>query len=217
MFRYSLIKDAIAQERQILLKYLSQKKILFMFKKACRLIPAYRTFLNRMNVDPLKIKNIEDFNRHVPQTTKENYINSFPLEERCINGRYPDNGYLEESAGTSGKSTLWIRSQDEESNNMLLMKATMKHLFGSGCEKNLVLINGFAQGGWSGGLRFSSRVGSLGIIKNTGPDPRKIIRCLKELGDGFTYLLGGYPPTSIFVAVLSRLTPVTATVAVVTV
>ena len=177
-----------------LLEYLSRKKILFMFRRASRLVPAYKTFLDRMNVDPLKIKKIEDFDRYVPQTTKENYIRSFPLPERCIYGSYPDRGYLEESSGTSGNSTFWIRSQAEESNNMLLMKATMKHLYGSGCEGKLVILNAMAIGGWSGGLRFASRVGSLGIVKNTGPYPQKIIRCLKELGTGFTYLLGGYPP-----------------------
>jgi len=177
-----------------LFEYVSRKKILFMFRRACRLIPAYREFLAANDIDPRKIRTIEDFNNNVPNTTKENYIKQYPLHERCIHGRYPENGYLEESAGTSGMSTFWIRSQEEEQNNMMLMKATMKHLYGCGCENNLVVINCMALGGWSGGLRFAGRVGSLGIVKNTGPDPLKIIRCLKEMGTGFNYLLGAYPP-----------------------
>jgi len=177
-----------------LFEYIANKKVLFMFRKAYRSIPAYKKFLDMNNIDPLRIKNIEDFNNFVPQTTKENYIKVFPLHERCINGRYPEQGYLEESAGTSGLSTYWIRSQAEELNNSLLMRATMKHLYGSGCDKKLVVLNGMALGGWSGGIRFASRVGSMGIVRNTGPDPQKIIRSLKELGTGFTYLLGGYPP-----------------------
>jgi phenylacetate-CoA ligase len=177
-----------------LFEYISGKKVLFMFRRAYQLIPAYKKFLDRNNVDPLRIKRIEDFNNFIPQTTKENYISLYPLHERCINGRYPDKGYLEESAGTSGSSTFWIRSQAEELNNSSLMRATMKHLYGSGCDKKLVVLNAMALGGWSGGLRFASRVGSLGIVKNTGPDPQKIIRSLKELGTEFTYLLGGYPP-----------------------
>lgn len=176
-----------------LFEYVSRKKVLFMFRTASRFVPAYRMFLSRHNIDPIKIKSIKDFDKYVPQTTKENYIKTFPLNERCIRGRYPDKGYLEESSGTCGTSTFWIRSQTEELNNLPLMKATVRHLYGSGCEK-LVVLNAMALGGWSGGQRFAGRVGSLGIVKNTGPDSQKIIRCLKELGPGFTYLLGGYPP-----------------------
>jgi phenylacetate-CoA ligase len=177
-----------------LFEYLSGRKVLYMFKMASREIPAYKKFVNQKNIDPLKIKSLEDFNNYVPQTTKENYVKAYPLQERCTYGRYPARGFIEESAGTSGKSTFWIRSREEELNNMLLMKATMRHLYGSCCEKKLIILNGMALGAWSGGLRFAGRVGSLGIVKNTGPDPQKIIRCLQELGTGFSYLLGGYPP-----------------------
>lgn len=177
-----------------LLEYYSGKKVLFMFRRAARLIPAYKKFLEQRGIDPAKIKNTKHFDELVPATTKENYVKAFPLNERCLHGRLPDRGYIEESAGTSGKSTFWIRSREEELNNLLLMKATMMHLYGSDCGGRPVIINAMAQGGWSGGLRFASRVGSLGIVKNTGPDPARIIRCLKELGNEFTYLLGGYPP-----------------------
>ena len=185
--RFSQIDPAIFE-------FVSRKKILYMFDRAWRLIPAYKKFLDNAGVDPQKIKNIEDFDNLVPPTTKDNYIKVFPLHERCILGKYPDNGFIEESAGTTGKSSFWIRSAEEEQNNMLLMKAAMKHLYGSCGDRQSVIINAMTLGGWSGGLRFASRVGSLGIVKNTGPDPHKIIRCLKELGTDFTYLIGGYPP-----------------------
>ena len=177
-----------------LFDYFSKRKILYMFRSTVKKVPAYAGFLKEAGIDPASIRSAEDFDTLVPSTSKENYIWKFPLEERCIHGKYPEYGSVEESSGTTGKPTFWIRSDLEEQNNMRLTKATMKHLYGTGCDGKLVIVNGFASGGWSGGLRFSSRIGSLGMIKQTGPDPQKIIRTLSELGNSHTYLIGGYPP-----------------------
>ncbi|NSW95745.1 MAG: hypothetical protein HPY62_13640, partial [Bacteroidales bacterium] len=68
------------------------------------------------------------------------------------------------------------------------------HLYGFNKKERFFVLNCFLLGGWTGGLRFSSRVGSLASVKNIGPDPEKVIRCLRELGNSFTYLISGYPP-----------------------
>jgi phenylacetate-CoA ligase len=170
------------------------EKVLFIFKQASKKVPAYKKFLQEKNVNPREVNNIGDYNKLVPQTTKENYVQAFSLTERCLNGRFPAKGSLEESAGTSGMSTLWIRSQDEEADNLSMIKATMKYLYDFDKEERYIVLNSLMIGGWTGGLRFASRIGSLGIVRNIGPDAQKLIRCITELGDGFTYIIGGYPP-----------------------
>jgi phenylacetate-CoA ligase len=175
-------------------EYYSRKKVLYMFKKTSKDVPAYRKFLGQHNIDPISIKNIDDFNSLVPCTTKENYIRSYSLTERCINGKIPLKITLDESSGTSGEPTFWVRSEDEEKYTMMLMKASFKHLYGFRNEENFFVLNCFMQGGWTGGQRFASRIEPLASVKNVGPDPAKAIRVIRELGKGFTYLISGYPP-----------------------
>lgn len=177
-----------------LFEYYSGKKMLFMFRKAAINVPAYKRFLQHNKIDPSEINSIESFDKLVPQTTKENYINAYTLADRCVNGEFPNNGFLEESSGTSSIPTLWIRSQEEEEYTAALTKASLLHLYGFRKEDKFIVLNCFLLGGWSGGLRFGLRVSSLAGVRNIGPDPMKAINCIKELGRGFTFLIGGYPP-----------------------
>jgi len=177
-----------------LFEYYSAKKMLYMFRKTTRNVPAYRRFLQDNKINLSEINSIEAFDKLVPQTTKENYINAYSLAERCVNGELPGNGSLEESSGTSGKPTLWIRSREEEKYTAALTKASFLHLYGFRKEDKFIVLNCFLLGGWSGGLRFGTRVSSLAPVRNIGPDTLKTITCIKELGRGFTYLIGGYPP-----------------------
>jgi phenylacetate-CoA ligase len=175
-------------------EYYSGKKMLFTFKKAARSVPAYKNFLQNHNINPSEINSTEDFDRLVPRTTKENYVKVYSLTERCVNGEFPHKGSFEESSGSSGTSTLWIRSLEEEKNNMALMKASLLHLYGFREEDKYIVLNCFLLGGWTGGLRFATRISTLASVRNIGPDPGKLINCLKELGTGFTFLIGAYPP-----------------------
>lgn len=180
--------------RPSVFEYYSGKKAVYMFRKVAREVPAYGRFLREHNINPKEIKTIDDFNSRVPQTTKENYVRAYSLTERCVNGQFPRDISLEESSGTSGESTYWIRSEEEEQYTMSLMKASFRHLYGFRKEEKFFVINCFLLGGWTGGLRFASRIGSLASVKNIGPDPEKVIRCIKELGNSFSYLISGYPP-----------------------
>ena len=177
-----------------LFEYISSRKMLYMFKRAAKLVPAYRNFLIQSGIDPLTIKNMADFRLKIPHTSKKNYVQCFSLKDRCYYGRFPSMGMLEESSGTTCASTTWLKSKAEEENQMAITATSMRFLYGFENRDQYIVINGLMLGGWSGGIRFASRFENLGIVKNIGPDPRKIIQCLKELGPEFTYLIGGYPP-----------------------
>jgi phenylacetate-CoA ligase len=177
-----------------LLEYLGEKKALFIFRKTCKLVPGYTRFLNTNNISPQDVHNINDYTILIPPTTKDNYIRKYKLKDRCIKGKIPKNGYLEESAGTSGQFTNWIRSMQEEMAYCSLMKSTMTYLYNINKSQKYIVLNGFMLGCWAGGQRFASRIGPLGIVKNIGMNTQKIIQSIKTLGFEQHYIIGGYPP-----------------------
>ena len=177
-----------------LFEYYSSRKLLYLFRKCARHIPAYSRFLKDHGVETSSVKSAAEFERLVPATTKENYIKAFSLPERCMNGNLPGNGIFEESSGTMGTPTLWIRSKEEEEYAMTLSRASLIHLFGFRKGEKFIALNCFMMGGWSGGLRFAACVSSLATVRNIGQDARKAVECIKDLGNEYTYLIGGYPP-----------------------
>lgn len=172
----------------------SRRKVLCLFRNARNRIPAYSKFLRQHNISPEQVRSLNDLNNCVPQTTKKNYVQLFPLAETCYNASLPKIGFLEESAGTSGKSTYWVKSLEEENESLSMTIASMNYLFGFKKNERIIILNCYMMGGWTGGLRFASRMGNLGVVRNIGPDPGKVIQCLTELGKDYTYLLGAYPP-----------------------
>ena len=77
---------------------------------------------------------------------------------------------------------------------MSLARASFKYLYGFRKEEKFFVLNCFMLGGWTGGLRFASRIGSLASVKNISPYPVKITSIILHLGSEFTYLISGYPP-----------------------
>ncbi len=176
-----------------LFEIVSKKKLVYVYLKASKKVPAYNQFLLDNGINK-PIKSVSGFNKLVPPTSKKNYVEKYTIEERCFNGKFPEVGLLEESAGSSGRSTNWIRSLKEEDCNIPITKIAFKHLYDFENEKPLVILNGFMLGSWSGGHKFAKRIGSMGICKNIGPDRQKIVENLKNLGSGYKFLIGGYPP-----------------------
>ncbi len=178
-----------------LLESIGRRKALMLFQRAARSVPAYEDFLRERGVDPRRVRTEEDFAALVPSTTKENYVQRYPLAARCIAGRLPDSGTLDESAGTCSSPTNWAHSAAEEDYYSGINRLSIPYLFNLHLEPlPVVFINGYALGAWAGGQRFASRMAALGLVKNTGPDVKKISCLLREIGAGFRYIIAGYPP-----------------------
>ncbi len=173
---------------------ISRRKALRAFELAWRRTPAYREFLTGKGLDPLTVRSFSDFRDRVPSMTKENYIRVFPLAARCLGGVLPSSGTLDESAGTMDTATNWVRAPGEERGRAAITDAALYYLFGLERGGNWVLINGYLPGAWAGSQRFAASLAPFGVLKNTGPDPDKIIRTIRDLGPGPRYLVGGYPP-----------------------
>lgn len=190
---YLRTKNFLNKTDPDMLEEISKKKALNIFKFASRKTPAFQRFLVRNRLDPGRIRSITDFDQLVPQTDKANYIKKYSFEDRCLSGRLPAHGNIDESGGTSGKATNWIHDFSEES---LLFKAVnfeYNYVF-DGDKKNYLVISAWSTGPWATGVKFCELMEKISLVKNTATDPQDVIETLKMFGRHRNYLLSGYPP-----------------------
>lgn len=162
------------------------------FVKAKRRVPAYKAFLRSQNFSGVTFKGLSPVLSKIPVADKDNYIRQFDLEQRCIHGHIPSkNIVIDESSGSSGTATNWVRGLAERKRNGRFIKFGIKTLFGS---EPLYIINAFALGPWATGINVTMACVSFSKLKSLGPDKTKIINTLKAFGPKHKYIIMGYPP-----------------------
>jgi len=150
--------------------------------RALRQVPALRKFAG-------PAQTFDD----LPLASKSSYIAKFPLEARCIGGLLPREGVIDESSGSSGVPTHWVRCREEEDRLAGGLKVLYRHLFGP-AEGPMIFINGFSQGAWATATKLAVLSRYSTLSKNIGTDPEKILSTLEQFGPAYTYNLAGYPP-----------------------
>lgn len=126
-----------------------EKKALQVFHSASEQVPAYKDFLKKNKINPRFIKTLEDF-RHVPPTTKENYIEKYDIEKRCWNGNFENIHIISTSSGTSGAPHFWPRNLSSEVEGAYMHELLLSSLYDIEKKKTLFL-NGFPMGSWIAG------------------------------------------------------------------
>jgi phenylacetate-CoA ligase len=56
------------------------------------------------------------------------------------------------------------------------------------------VINAYSMGAWATGTNTGIAMAQVAMVKNTGPDLRKIVDTLRHFGPGFDYVVTAYPP-----------------------
>lgn len=171
---------------------LAQKKLLWVFKDSLN-TPALIEFYDKNKIQIEEIKTIEDFTKKVPETTKENYILQYSLEDRCRGGQLPRQGIVFKSAGVYGERTYWTQSLKEEDRFSVFVPFGLEYLFGYS-KKNYHVINCWAFGTWPTAIDFTKAARECGRMINIGPNIEETIETLKKLGSSHSYLISGYPP-----------------------
>ncbi len=147
-----------------------------------RKVPAYRAFV--LAQPPLA--------GAWPSTDKATYVNAYPMAARCVGGTIPARGVLiDESSGSSGTPTNWIRGTVEREANARTIIRGLEHRFG---REPLFVINAFALGPWATGINLTLALSSWCRMKSLGPDIAKIINTLTHFGLSHHYVIMGYPP-----------------------
>ncbi len=166
--------------------WLSERRARAVFWNAQRQVPAYNTFLAEHGAQ--RPRRFED----IPVMHKDNYIRRFALEQLCQGGSFPRRGaVLDESSGSSGSATTWVRGPQERHATRRLIQYSARATFG---ERSFVLLNAFALGPWATGMNVSMSLVDRCIVKSIGPDAQKLLATLKSMGPSYRYLITGYPP-----------------------
>jgi phenylacetate-CoA ligase len=155
-------------------------------------VPAYQRLLREHGDPRVPVRGlVPDFSA-LPITDKDSYIRRFSTEDRCRDGRLPPRGVvIDESSGTSGRPSNWVRGPDERADVRRLLQLDIEHVFG---DKPLFVINAFALGPWATGMAVSMGTVDVTVLKSVGPDVSKIEATLRQFGPQYRYLILGYPP-----------------------
>ncbi|HYE80214.1 MAG TPA: CoF synthetase, partial [bacterium] len=165
---------------------ISRQRARAAFWNAAATVPAYGSFLREHGTQ--HPRRWED----VPVMDKENYIKRHPLPALCQHGKLPLRGaVIDESSGTSGIATNWVRGHHERDATRRLLQYTALATFG---DEGFVMLNAFALGPWATGMNVSMALVDRCLLKSTGPDQGKIVRTLEVLGPEYRYVICGYPP-----------------------
>ena len=171
-----------------ILDYFGERKVEQAFEKALK-TPGYRKFLEKNSI-PVKKLSFEEILRLVPETDKQNYIKKYSLEERCIGGKFPEAGNIDESAGSSGIPTNWIRSNAEEKSLERAFSFEYKYLFGN---KDTIMVSAWSTGPWATGIKFCELVEKFSLVKTVGTDAQAVLRTLEKFGTKYKYIISAYP------------------------
>jgi phenylacetate-CoA ligase len=166
------------------------------FELAARRVPAYRAFLTERGV-PRRLRvrgSVADAFARLPEMDKDSYIKRWSIPERSMGGRLPRRGVVvDESSGSSGAPTSWVRGPQERSATRHLLQVGFART-ASTLPKQPFVLNAFSLGAWATGMNVTSSLTEVTMIKSIGPDRDKIIRTMQEFGTGYTYIIISYPP-----------------------
>ncbi len=168
---------------------LGQLGVWLRYHSTLRRVPAYREFIAaRLSAAPLALRNLEQ----IPAMDKCNYVNAYSLASRCSGGCIPTTGLLiDESSGTTGSPTNWVRGRRERAANGRMLKYAARRRLGT---EPLFFLNTFALGPWATGVSLTLALSRWARIKALGPDLAKVINALKTFGPEHHYVILGYPP-----------------------
>jgi phenylacetate-CoA ligase len=162
------------------------------FIKAKRRVPAYKAFLKTHNFSKPSFSGLVPNIYEIPEIDKKNYINKFSIDARCVGGKIPTkNIIIDESSGSSGTATNWVRGLKERKRNAKMIEFGMRSLVG---KEPLFVINAFALGPWATGVNVTMSCVSFSKLKSLGPEKEKIENTLKQFGKNHNYVIMGYPP-----------------------
>lgn len=167
---------------------ISRHRAAYVARRARQRVPAYRDYYS--HIGPFGIT-AGAWDR-LPVTDKESFVKRYSVEERCCAGSLPPRGVtVDESSGSTGSPTNWVRGWDERMETKELLHLAFSAAFG---RERIFAINAFVLGAWATGMIVIQSIGELCIMKSTGSDATKVFSTMTAFGPGYRYIIMGYPP-----------------------
>jgi phenylacetate-CoA ligase len=170
-----------------------------LLQRTARDVPAYAHFLRQRGVDPRDVHTLADFTR-LPLATKRDYVQAFPLAQRCRDGKLESCDMLAFSSGSTGEPTVWPRSLRDELSIAWRFEQIFHDSFEADQKRTLAVVC-FPLGTWVGGLfttaccRHLASKGYPLTVVAPGNNKAEILRVVRALGADFEQVvLLGYPP-----------------------
>lgn len=174
---------------QRILERVGRRRAIAVFRRAKKRCPAYAQFIE---VQCFSGRVTREKFAEIPETTKQNYVKVYSIEERCNDGAIPRAGVvIDESSGSSGAPNNWVRGNSERAGVRRLLEHALAMRFR---DRPVFLINCFALGPWATGLNVSMSLAERCIVKSVGPDASKLEATLTTFGTDYEYAISGYPP-----------------------
>ena len=194
-FRLTPLDQLLAEQQTVN----PQEKVLVLFHRCATQVPAYQAFLASHQINPDDITCYQDF-QTLPLATKANYMQAYPLPERCFDGSLLGADRIAVSSGSTGQATFWPRSAAYELDVAVRFEQVFVDSFSADKHPTLAIVC-FALGNWVGGLFTTSCCWHLAgkgyplMVATPGNSKAEIFRVVRELAPHFeqTVLLG-YPP-----------------------
>jgi phenylacetate-CoA ligase len=160
--------------------------------RAKRRVPAYKDLVFQHNLGTIPFDRLIPDLTAIPVMDKSNYVSRYSIGERCVGGIMPSRGVIiDESSGSSGLPTNWVRGARERKTNKRMLQFGLEQLVGKAPK---FIINAFALGPWATGVNVTMAFAEIGMLKSLGPDRRKIENTLVAFGNEYRYIIMGYPP-----------------------
>jgi len=174
-------------------------EVLGLFQQTAATVPAYQAFLAAHGIQPETVTSMSDF-RRLPLMTKPDYMQAYPLAQRCETGTLTSCDRIAVSSGSTGQPTFWPRSLRHELDIAVRFEQVFRDSFRAHERRTLAIVC-FALGNWVGGLFTTSCCWHLSqkgyplMVATPGNNKDEIFRIVRALSPEFeqTVLLG-YPP-----------------------
>jgi len=167
------------------------------FHKAAHHVPAYTKHLATHGASATLPSGgkIADALATIPEMDKAGYIKQHTVEQRSVGGKLPRRGVVvDESSGSSGVPTSWVRGPDERLATRQLLQMGFWRTQREFPDRQPFVLNCFSLGAWATGMNVSTSLTEITMLKSIGPDRDKVIQTMLEFGPGYTYVITGYPP-----------------------
>ena len=134
--------------------FLGRVRAVVVYRFALARVPAYRDFMSKKQYKGPRVTFRGAELADIPEIDKASYVKQYSLQEKLVDGKIPTTGVMfDESSGSSGKPTSWVRGAKERRMSQRIMQVGYRHFIG---RKNPIILNTFSMGAWATGLRRSA-------------------------------------------------------------
>lgn len=177
-----------------------QRRALQMFRSMVQDVPAYKKFLKKHNINPVDIKNAEDF-PSVPPLDKANYLRAYSRPDLCWDGKFDEQSWvISTTSGSTGEPYYFPRTDLQDRSFAVTTELYLRANFNIQ-NKTTLYIDAFPMGAWIGGvLTYESikQVAEKGYplsIITPGIHRQEVINAVKQLAREFDQvIIAAYAP-----------------------